>query len=259
MAPHPHSPPLLPTFIIGGAARSGTTLLATLLDGHPHIAMAKPLIPEPKVFTLPASGGDAYLARYGAYFTPADAGKARGEKSTLYFESERACALIAQHLPEVRLIFLLRDPAARAYSNWLWSTKNGLETLGFEEAISFKGERASPLPPEKSYARPYDYIARGEYDRFAARYIAALGRERVAFFLYEALTDPGNDTLAECQDFIGVPRVLSAGRELPLINSARETGPAIRAETAERLRDRFRPSVERFSALTGIDCSRWGY
>jgi hypothetical protein len=40
----------LPTFIIAGAQRSGTTFLYNLCDDHPDIYMAKPCFPEPKFF-----------------------------------------------------------------------------------------------------------------------------------------------------------------------------------------------------------------
>ena len=42
-----------PTFIIGGAPRSGTNFLCHALDRHPAVYMAKPYMPEPKVFMGP--------------------------------------------------------------------------------------------------------------------------------------------------------------------------------------------------------------
>jgi hypothetical protein len=42
----------LPTFIIAGAPRGGTTYLYNVLDQHPDIYMAKPGAPEPKFFLV---------------------------------------------------------------------------------------------------------------------------------------------------------------------------------------------------------------
>jgi Sulfotransferase family len=70
----------LPTFLIYGAQRSGTTYLWTLLRSHPDIYLPAPWWPEPKFFSLPqafAQGPEAYAARF------ADVGSALaiGEKS----------------------------------------------------------------------------------------------------------------------------------------------------------------------------------
>ena len=40
------------------------------------------------------------------------------ESTPYYMASLSACRLISQHIPNVRLIFLLRDPVARAYSEY---------------------------------------------------------------------------------------------------------------------------------------------
>jgi len=107
----------LPDFIIGGAPRSGTTWLATTLDRHPAIWMAKPLRPEPKFFLveeLYAEGLDQYSARW---FAEAPDDTVVGEKSTNYLESGSAARRIAADLPGVRMIFLLRDTGL--INNWL--------------------------------------------------------------------------------------------------------------------------------------------
>ena len=42
----------LPTFLIGGSPRAGTTFLYEVLDEHPDIFLAKPRNPEPKFFLI---------------------------------------------------------------------------------------------------------------------------------------------------------------------------------------------------------------
>jgi hypothetical protein len=162
--------PLIATFLIGGAPRSGTTYLCEALDTHPEIVIARPFIPEPKVFVTPADGPAAYRERYRRFFGPEMANRQRGEKTSTYLENADACERIWLTIPDVRIMFIVREPVARAYSNWLWSGMRGLETLSFEEAIRREGTRLSPLPPEQAYARPFDYLARADYARFARRY-----------------------------------------------------------------------------------------
>jgi hypothetical protein len=250
-------PPRLPTFIIGGAPRSGTTLLCHALERHPDVYIAKPYLPEPKVFLGPEQGGERYRARYAELFADAGARPALGEKTSRYFESAEACQRIRTHLPQVRMLFILREPVARAYSNYLWSSKNGLETLPFEAAVDLEGRREAPTAA--AHARPFDYLARGDYDVFARRYYDAFGRDAVQFFLYEALIREPEPMLHDLQRFVGVEPLPLGVADLGVINSAREVGPSLRLETEARLRRRMAPMVERFRALTGLDLGAWGY
>ncbi len=107
----------LPEFVIGGAPRCGTTWLYRVLDRHPAIWLAKPVRPEPKFFLVDDEydkGLDYYRSRW---FSAVPDEKIAGEKSTNYLESTSAAERIAANLPEVRLVFLLREPSSRAFSN----------------------------------------------------------------------------------------------------------------------------------------------
>src|SRR6266536_1217140 len=85
---------LVATFLIGGAPRSGTTYLCEALDTHPDIVIARPFIPEPKVFMTPADGPSAYRERYRRFFGPETADRQRGEKTSNYLENAEACERI---------------------------------------------------------------------------------------------------------------------------------------------------------------------
>src|SRR6185369_6874288 len=135
----------LADFIIGGAPRSGTTWLYDLLARNPDVYMARPARPEPKFFLV----DELYekgLGHYAHWFEGARPGQLAGEKSTNYLESPLAASRIRAALPGVRLIFILRDPVERAYSNYLWSRMNGLETESFEAALALEASREASLP-----------------------------------------------------------------------------------------------------------------
>lgn len=249
----------LPDIVIGGAPRSGTTFLCELLAKHPQIHVAQPFIPEPKICMVEPANGDAgILARYGDLFSGARHGMKRIEKTSYYFENAEARARLIRLLPEARFVFILREPVARAYSNWVWSRKNGLETLPFEEAVRLEGSRPSPLPPERSYARPFAYMERGRYGTFAEAWIGGVGRDRIAFYVLEEVLDAPARFVAGLQRFIGVDALPWEDLQTGRINAADADAPLSPA-LASRLREEIAPEVKRFAKVTGVDIAAWGY
>jgi len=73
-------------------------------------------------------------------------------------------------LPEVKLIFLLRDPVERAYSHYYHALQTGRAIYSFEEAIQ--------------YGRRF-YIARGLYREQIERYLEVFDREQITVLLFE--------------------------------------------------------------------------
>ena len=252
---------LLPTFIIGGSPRSGTTFLGNILGRHPQVRMAQPYIPEPKVFMGPSVTPEVAKERYRRLFegSPKIGEKARGEKTSYYLEYELACQRIKTVLPGIKIVFILREPVSRAYSNYLWTRKNGLETLSFEEALEFEGKRPNPLPPDKEYARPFDYLCRGNYAPCVDRYYQAIGREKVLILLYENIEQNPERLCSQLQKFIQVDEVPFQTLNPGVINSACESGPPISRELELKLRIQTAPWVSNLAGLTGLDLSIWDY
>jgi hypothetical protein len=249
----------LPDVVIGGAPRCGTTFLAEVLGKHPDIYLARPVIPEPKVCLRPHPLGDAgYLKIYETFFADAPPGSVRVEKTSNYFENAAARERLARVLPTTKFIFMLREPVARAYSNWLWSTKNRLETLSFEEAVALEGRRPNPLGPEREAARPFDYMLRGRYGTFAAAWHALFGRERIRYFLFEhTMRDPVN-FVRELQEWIGLPELPWSQLGTGKVNASGGDAGGLDQKLAARLREEIQPELTAFAALTGLDLGCWG-
>ena len=127
-------PGQLPTFIIAGAQRSGTTSLYNVCDHHPDIYMAKPGFPEPKFFHVDPEyqkGVDYYSQRY---FAEAALFDIVGEKTANYLEYAHVAGRMRDALGDIKLVFALRNPIERAYSNYVYSRSHGLETRKFDAA-----------------------------------------------------------------------------------------------------------------------------
>jgi hypothetical protein len=250
-------PRLGPTFIIAGAPRSGTTWLYELLDRHPDVYMAKPVRPEPKFFLvdeLYARGIQHYV---DTWFAGADTYRAAGEKSTNYLERAVVAERIHQHLPSVKLIFILREPAHRAYSNWMWSRMNGMETEDFETALAKEEERERLLPAKLRYARPHAYFSRGLYAEMLRPYFTLFPREQVLCLKFDAIIRTPGDLAARLHHYIGVTPRGEDATGLDVVNPSEKRGEEMPVESLDRLRQRYAEPLRELATLAGPEFAEW--
>ena len=143
-----HGEHRLPDFIIAGAMKSGTTSLHQILASDPRI-----FIPGREIFFFDMDDlslhsdfwyrdGDGWLTQryspsdpgtlawYAAFFAAARDSQWIGEDSTSYLASAKAPERIATFLPNAKILLLLRDPAARAYSHYWHLVRTGRTPLG---------------------------------------------------------------------------------------------------------------------------------
>jgi hypothetical protein len=246
-----------PTFIIAGAPRSGTTWLYELFDRHPDIHMAKPVRPEPKFFLvdeLYARGIQYYV---DTWFPGAERYKARGEKSTNYLESATVAERIQLHLPSVKLVFILREPAHRAYSNWLWSRMNGMEPDGFETALAKEDDRERTLPPALRYARPHAYFSRGLYAEMLRPYFARFPREQILCVKFDDIIRAPGELAARLHRFVEVTPRASDAVGLDVVNPSEKGGEQMPHETLARLRTRYVAAQRALVDLLGAEFAGW--
>ena len=185
-----------------GAQRCGTTYLQSLLEAHPEITMARPARPEPKVFLAEASverGRDWY---HRTFFGHATDERLLGEKSTSYIEVPKAADRARRVLGEETLILaLLRDPVARAVSNWRFSTDNGLEQRPLETALRENLDQAAEWDSAATSVSPFAYLERGRYEQHLEPWFAVFPTTARVVFLQDLLDrDEALGTLYEQLD-----------------------------------------------------------
>ncbi len=247
----------LPEFIIGGAPRSGTTWLYTLLDRHPGVHMAAPVAPEPKFFLR----DDEYakgLAYYSArWFADVPAGKAAGEKSTDYLESSAAAGRIARDLPGVKLIFILREPVTRAYSNYLWTKMNGLETENFETALALEDQRDRELPERLKFTRPYSYFSRGLYADLLTPYFRLFPPDQRLIVRFEDIVERAGAAAEAVQQFIGVAPRPQDAEGLGVINPSEQDVTGLADDLRRQLMRRYEAPNRRLVEMLGPSFRMW--
>ena len=248
----------LPDFLIGGAPRAGTTWLHSLLDRHPDVYMAKPVAPEPKFFLVDGvyeKGLDFYSRTWFAGVGP---DRMAGEKSTDYLESAPAAERIARDLPHVKLVFILREPVERAYSNYLWTKMNGLETEDFAAALRLEGRRERELPERFRFVRPYSYFSRGLYADLLEPYVARFAGDRILILRFEDIEETPGALAASLHRFLDVTPRPEDADGLGVINPSERAGheevpPNIRQE----LLARYAEPNRRLARMLGPQFRMW--
>jgi sulfotransferase family protein len=192
----------MPNFLIIGAMKSGTTALYYYLEQHPQIYMSP--VKEPNFFCFGGeeSSDSKSITRLEAYqdlFKDVSDEKAFGEASHCYLYEPEATTQIQRHVPDAKLIAILRNPVDRAYSHFLHMVRNGTEPLkDFAQAI--RREENATFQKRSLH----DYIGRGRYYEQLHRYFDAFGRKQVKVYLYEDLSNAPIDTLQDTFRFLGV-------------------------------------------------------
>jgi hypothetical protein len=235
-------------FVIAGAQRCGTTYLYRLLEAHPEIEMAKPLRPEPKFF-LDESKFPLGLAYYDSQFFSDTDARVRGEKSTSYIESDLALQRIASTMPNAPIVVVVRDPVARAISNFRFSVQNGVENLPMAESLrAATGERE--WDTKRFSVSPFDYLARGRYADYLERAVQSIARDRIQVVIFEELVSD-IAVIAGLYERLGVDKTLRPSAFHTAVNASDAGDEPVDPEIRDWLREYFREPNQRLAAFLG--------
>ena len=250
----------LPDFLIIGAARCGTTWLYECLQAHRRLFLPAQKRPEPHFFLKEAEyarGIDYYSDRY---FRGVSHALVAGEASTSYLYRPHAAARIARHLPDVKMIALLRNPIDRAFSNYMVSVRNNLETLSFSRAIRREPQRlARPRSPLAREVCPQAYIDRGRYFAQLAVYLRHFRPDRLHLILFDDLVDRPAAVLGDVHRFLGVhddAEGFSANITEPR-NAGDYRGAVVDAHDRHYILDQLKDDLQSLARLLGRDLSHW--
>ena len=234
-------------FLVAGAQRCGTTYLHDLLAGHPQIAMARPTRPEPKVFLRGERvDADAYRAEF---FGHAGDAELLGEKSTSYLERPEVPDRVAATLGSPQVVVQLRDPVARAVSNWSFSSDHGVETRPLAEALRADLTGGREWDPAASSVSPFAYVSRGRYADDLARWV---GRFDVHVqFLEELLADAG--VIRDLYRWLGVDPDGGPDPVDAPVNASSPVADGLDADLEAELRDHYEASDRALSEMLGRD------
>jgi hypothetical protein len=200
----------LPSALIIGAQRSGTTSLFNYLVRHPDVL--PPLGKEIHYFDLHYARGIKWYRGRFPYGYRLRRGALTLDASPYYLMHPQAPGRAARLLPEAKLVALLRNPVDRAFSHYQHEVRGGRETLSFGEAIEQEPERLA-REEERLRADPgyysfnhhrYSYTRRGQYVEQLRRWVEHFPRSRLLVLQSERLFRDPAAAIGAVQEFLGL-------------------------------------------------------
>lgn len=213
-----------PDVIIAGMMKAGTTSLYRWLDPHPSVVFCEQK--EPHFFTHQWHRGVGW---YEAMFADEPRDALRFEASQSYTHPDLAATAaqrIRATLPHVRLIFVLRDPLARARSEYRHQVMMGREKRPFSRAL---------LDPRSPYLR------RSCYGTTLRPYLDHFSRDRLLFLEFSKLVDEDPEEWQRLLDWLDLA---------PIERKAAKKG------TTRQPRAIAKPWAQKVSALFGGQVAR---
>jgi Sulfotransferase domain len=272
---------VLPNLIVIGAAKCGTTSLHEYLDEHPEIAMSR----EKELhFFVDRKNWGRGIEWYEAQFDAS--APVRGESSpgySAYPLYEGVAERMARTIPDVRLVYLVRDPVERVVSHYAHRTVNwpGMGTI--EEALADPHVHEWLVTPSRYWLQLEQYL-----EHFPAEQILVVDSDELRPSLPGIFEFAGVDPSFESAGFerahnagTGRTRRTRAGEAVSTLlertlgparsQALRERAPqalkspfryevepaALSEELRTELEDELRDDAERLRAHTGLAFAAW--
>lgn len=173
--------------------KAGTTTLMEYLVQHEEVS-----IPDYEVhFFNNDTNFNKGIEWYSQHFDRSGDVKVVGEKTPTYSYDPKVPERIYNLNPDIKLIWLFRDPVKRTYSNYIHCLMKGVEKLSFEEAIEYEEDRI-----KKNIFK--GYCKRSIYIEQVRRYLKYFPLEQMYFIIFEEFINNPQRELNGLYEFLGV-------------------------------------------------------
>ncbi|MBN1257432.1 MAG: sulfotransferase [Planctomycetes bacterium] len=268
-----------PTFLIVGAQKSATTTLHWQLAKHPEVFVSEKKSIHYFSVDDNYKKGDSW---YESFFDTDK--KIVGETSGLYYYFPYCPERIYRYNPELKLIFCLRNPIDRAFSDYLHEVRKGHECLSFEQALLIEDIR---LSKGWWYQKSFGYLAKGRYHEHLERFYDLFPRENILVVFFDDLRSEPESFYQKIFAFLGVSTIdlvnpsLHLNQQKKLLFSPfakvlqnskflkhrwlqhlyafnhRKSKISVDSTTRQLLQTKLIPEIEQLSKLTGRDLDNW--
>jgi len=178
----------LPTFVVIGAMKAGTTTLHAWLAEHPDVCMSAR---KELDFFVEDGNWERGVGWYRLRFASCAAERARGESSPNYAKTHADPGVpkrMYSVVPDARLIYLVREPIERMRSMYRHLVIDGTETRSFVDALT----------------EDDDYLQTSRYIQHIGAYLKHYPKDRFLVITTEQLAAEPEATLAAVHSHLGV-------------------------------------------------------
>lgn len=176
-----------PDYVIAGASKSGTTWVAHCLKEHPEVCIP---LRELNFFSHNYDRGWGW---YADQFKCEREGDILVEKSPSYMTDVKVPDRLKSAVNEIKVIFIIRDPVSRAYSDYCMKYKRGEATGDIDTELKKRSE----------------IIENGMYHKYIKKYIDKLGRGKIKVMIFEDLKKNNKKFIYSVQEELGVNNKIS--------------------------------------------------
>jgi len=248
-------------FLVVGAQRCGTTSLAHFLGCHPDVCMSP--IKEVHFFDSDERRCGRWdspetIVRYRAFFPNYTGQPAVGEATPIYMYLPETSERIREYNPQMKLIVVLREPGARAVSQWQHERELQREWLPLRLALSaesFRLWRDRTRRDDRSSIRRHSYADRGRYAEQVQRLLKWFHREQILIVRSEDLRSRHAEVLESAWRFLG----LSLPTEMPSYRNENASTGTIdpHGHARRRVARACAASTRDLEQLLGWDLTEW--
>lgn len=202
-----------PDFVLAGSPKAATTWIHECFLEHPGI-----FVPETDSLKFFDTTYHRGIDSYREQFSEADPEQVVGESSPSYLLDHHAPQRIAKHLPDATLLFSVRNPVDRAFSQWWHGYSDRYWTYEFEEIFQ-------QHPPYQLWATP------GFYDFHLSRYEEHFQDDQLHVFFFDDLVADDGAFIGEIFDTVGVDPDFMPSMIGETVNEAHHQGPNLLKRT----------------------------
>ncbi|MDC0171492.1 sulfotransferase domain-containing protein [Candidatus Nitrosopelagicus sp.] len=206
----------LPNFIFFGGTRSGVMTLTKYVDEHPDVETVRNIHFFEYVYSNKINWYKRHFPTriYKKFFNLKHNRELLiGESTGTYFFHEQVPKRIKEHLPDVKLILMLKNPVTSSYSRYNHYKNQGLEPCSFDDVIDMELKRIEILQnnnqlqinnPDLSHYITCNYLRHGHYAEKLKAWFNEFPREQILILTNDEFNSRMDETLTKTFEFLGL-------------------------------------------------------
>ena len=245
------------SFLVAGVQKSGTTALYWYLKEHPHLWLNR----RKELHFFDDETIDWAEPDYTTY-RPDDRGRSKstlaGEATPIYIYWPNSMERIKRYNPNMKLIFIFRQPVERAWSHWKHENKYHHEHHSFSWAIRKGRARVTNSSETSDKRRYFSYIERGFYGQQLQKVLQLFPRQQLLLLRSEDLEVDPTHVIRIISEFLQVPAPKGKVKARRA-NVARGSGSTAVLDEGDAtyLQNLYNDDLKVFAELSGLNISAW--